>query len=232
MSNNTNRRATGGKNKKEQRPRGLRVLIASALPMTSAGLEALLRRHRDLEVIVSSGSEAHLADVLSLGDVLLIDAHEFESADGDLFAAISRWSRALPVVALVASPPPGWISRTLHAGARGLLPHGVSGDDLASALRASVAGMVVLSQEFSDILFASSLRGDDEAIEPAESLTPREQEVLVMMAEGLLNKEIADRLRVSEHTVKFHVSSIMAKLGASSRTEAVTRGIRRGLLFV
>jgi len=88
MSNNTNRRATAGKNKKEQRPRGLRVLIASALPMTSAGLEALLRPHRDLEVIVSSGSEAHLADVLSLGDVLLIDTHEFESADGDLFHAI------------------------------------------------------------------------------------------------------------------------------------------------
>jgi len=136
------------------------------------------------------------------------------------------------VVALVANPPAGWISRALHAGARGLLPPGVSGDDLASALRVSAAGMVVLSQEFSDILFANSLRGNDEAIESAESLTTREQEVLVMMAEGLLNKEIADRLRVSEHTVKFHVSSIMAKLGASSRTEAVTRGIRRGLLFV
>ena len=232
MSDNKNRDATGGRNTKEQRPRSLRVLIASTLPVTAAGLEALLRPHRDLELIVSSGSEANLQDMLSLGDVLLIDAHEFDTANGGFFDALSRWSRAIPVVALVASPSARWISRALHAGARGLLPHSVLGDDLASALRACAAGLVVLSPEFSDIVFASSQFTDDIGTEPIESLTPREQEVLVMMAEGLLNKEIADRLDVSDHTVKFHVSSIMGKLGASSRTEAVTRGIRRGLLFV
>ena len=100
-------------------------------------------------------------------------------------------------------------------------------------MRAAAAGLVVLSPEFAGLLAANTLEEAAAELDPMlEPLTPREQDVLSMMAEGLLNKEIADRLQISEHTVKFHVSSIMGKLDASSRTEAVIRGIRSGIVIV
>ena len=226
------KRTVKQKHPKEARAPRLRVLIASALPVTLAGLQSLLSAHREFEIIVTSGNDAQLSDVLTAGDVLLIDADEYAAANGDFLEAVTPWSRVIPVVAMVANPSAGWLARALHAGVRGLLPPAMSGEDLASALRASAAGLVVLGQEFSDMIFAQSRHSEDDELEATEALTPREQEVLAMIAEGLLNKEIADRLQVSEHTVKFHVSSIMGKLGASSRTEAVTRGIRRGLVLI
>jgi DNA-binding NarL/FixJ family response regulator len=139
----------------------------------------------------------------------------------------------VPIVGLVLDPSVMWITQALQAGIRGLLPHGVPGDELASAARALASGLVVLSPELSDIMLSHQVPLDSGELDSVvESLTPREHEVLAMVAEGLFNKEIADRLRISEHTVKFHISSIMGKLGASSRTEAVTQGLRRGLVFL
>jgi DNA-binding NarL/FixJ family response regulator len=138
----------------------------------------------------------------------------------------------MPVVA-VGNTSGEWIGRALRYGIRGLLPQTASVEELASAVRAVAAGLLVISPEFGDVMLSQSNTAEAEESEVAiEALTPREQQVLAMLSEGLLNKEIADRMQISEHTVKFHISSIMGKLGASSRTEAVTRGIRRGLVFV
>ena len=108
-----------------------------------------------------------------------------------------------------------------------------------SAVEAALAGLIVLPRDALEIFEETAPTQDANYestaldLEPlAETLTPRERQVLDMMAEGFGNKEIAWRLQISEHTVKFHVSSILAKLGASSRTEAVTQGLRRGLIMI
>jgi len=213
----------------------LRVLVASSRPLTAAGLEELLRAQPDTEVIVSSSDGMQLESIVrdTDPDVLILDVDGDESENGHSLDVLSRIAGEVPTIALIDGPSSLWLARAALAGVRGFLPHGVQGDELESTLRAVVSGLVVLSPEFSEVMLARSIHIDSDELEsPVESLTPRELEVLEMLAEGLLNKEIADRLHISEHTVKFHVSSIIGKLGASNRTEAVTWGLRRGLLFL
>jgi DNA-binding NarL/FixJ family response regulator len=127
-------------------------------------------------------------------------------------------------------PTVGELSAILRAGVRGFLLSEAAGDEIAVALRAVSQGLLVLDPLIARTLtIAPPSIGLDELTQD-EPLTERELEVLQLLALGLPNKTIATRLRISEHTVKFHVGSILAKLDASSRTEAVTRAARRGLL--
>ena len=115
------------------------------------------------------------------------------------------------------------------AGARGLLLRTSSPAGLAAALTAVAQGLAVLDPELTAAV--SPVR--DSAPPPLNvDLTPREQEVLQLLAEGLPNKAIADKLGISEHTAKFHINSILGKLSARSRTEAVTRATRLGLIVL
>ena len=232
MSRPRKRTAEPGKPARYRVRSRLRILLATSLA-AAADLETSLRAHPDLEVTVFSLSEAQLENVVRgmEPDVLVLDA--VEEANGQNFDFLSPLAKLVPVLALTASSSPTWIFRALQAGIRGILPPEVSGDELASAVRALASGLVVVSPEFSETMRPSLRETDsDELDSTTVSLTAREQQVLAMLAEGLLNKEIANRLRISEHTVKFHICSIMGKLGASSRTEAVTRGIRRRLIFL
>ena len=122
----------------------------------------------------------------------------------------------------------------LRLGIRAVLPADIGRAQLLAALHAVSVGLVVTSADEIDGIIssdqkASAATGVEELLEP---LTPRELEVLRVLALGLANKEIGSKLGISEHTVKFHVAAILGKLGASSRTEAVAIGIRRGLIFV
>jgi NarL family two-component system response regulator YdfI len=113
-----------------------------------------------------------------------------------------------------------------------VLPLGAKAEEIIATIDASSAGLVVFHRDvFNSLLL--SLVGGEQPIDPSDRiLTPRETEVLRMIADGLGNKEIASRLGISDHTVKFHISAILAKLGASNRAEAVTLGIREGLIMV
>jgi DNA-binding NarL/FixJ family response regulator len=108
--------------------------------------------------------------------------------------------------------------------------------EIAGALRAVAAGLIVLDRSLAPLLTAAGppiQAGDSvETLLPGEALTAREREVLQLMAQGLSNRQIAARLHISPHTVKFHVASILAKLGAASRTEAVALGARRGYVIL
>jgi two-component system, NarL family, response regulator YdfI len=212
----------------------LRVLVASPLPLTAAGLESKLRAH-ELEVTTSSAQLAHLPNTLRQTnvDVLIFDAEEYSRENNHSLDLLSTLAAAMPIVVLIATATPQWLAQAHQAGIKGVLASGASGRELAAAVRAVAYGLTVFAAEFPDMIFPRPAHPEADEFEfSVESLTAREQQVLATMAEGLLNKEIADRLHISEHTVKFHVSSIMGKLGASSRTEAVTMGIRRGILFV
>jgi two-component system, NarL family, response regulator YdfI len=112
------------------------------------------------------------------------------------------------------------------------LPGDISPDQLVAALQAVASGLLVLHPSHANERLPAGSSSSRVLDELAESLTRRELEVLQMLAAGLSNKEIAARLNISEHTVKFHVASILGKLGAGSRTEAVSLGIRRGLVLL
>ena len=115
----------------------------------------------------------------------------------------------------------------LAAGARGLLTRETSAMALAAAVEAVRAGLLVV-----DPTFASSLIPSRDHAPLAEELTAREQQVLQQLSQGLSNKEIAAKMHISDHTVKFHVNAILSKLGVTSRTEAVVQAARRGLVIL
>jgi len=182
-----------------------------------------------MDVIV--GSSALVMRARSLHpDVVLID---LPTAQSSLPAITSDLEQAgAAVVVLVDEPDASWTGRLLHSGVRALLPRDASPADIHSALEAAHRGLLLLDAELGRELLAlkANVRSQESDAGLMEELTRREIEVLRMMAEGLGNKEIATRLAISDHTVKFHISSILAKLGASTRTEAVTTGIRMGLV--
>ena len=121
--------------------------------------------------------------------------------------------------------------RALHAGARAVLPRDAQPAEVSAAIEAA-AGLTAFGPDELDLLLPAANSFEIEHEPALEALSERETEVLALMVQGLANKNIADRLNISEHTVKFHVSSILSKLGASSRTEAVTKGLRDGLLVI
>jgi two-component system, NarL family, response regulator YdfI len=155
---------------------------------------------------------------------------EFQTRFDPAAAEILEDLDGSPLILLVHGPISDW-SDMLAQGARAILPANVSAAQLSAAIEAAVNGLVVFLASDSEHLILP--RGQNELREaPVEELTAREVEVLGWMAEGLGNKEIAAKLNISENTAKFHVASIMGKLGAMSRTEAVTLGIRRGLVLL
>src|SRR5262245_36290757 len=133
------------------------------------------------------------------------------------------------VVLLVSSPQGPWIAEALRSGIRAVLPRDATPNELIAAIEAAASGLVALHP--GDLI---TLLPAPRAVsaETGETLTPRELEILAMIAEGAGNKTIAWKLAISEHTVKFHVASILGKLNAGSRTEAVSIGIRRGLIML
>ena len=133
-----------------------------------------------------------------------------------------------PVMLLAARADAGWTNAALRAGMRAVLPR--SGQDLAAAIAAVAAGYIVVHPDSVERLVPANDIGAHTG--KGHVLTAREIEVLRMMAQGLANKVIAARLGISEHTVKFHVGSIFAKLHAGSRTEAVAVGARQGLVML
>jgi DNA-binding NarL/FixJ family response regulator len=137
------------------------------------------------------------------------------------------------VVALIDSVRRTDVLHILQSGVRAVLSRDSEPREITAALEAAHDGLAVFSPEILDVLLpAGTELADADELPPGEPLTSREIDVLSLLAEGAGNKEIASRLGISEHTVKFHVSSILSKLGASTRTEAVTRGYKEGLILI
>ncbi|MBX5482899.1 MAG: response regulator transcription factor [Myxococcaceae bacterium] len=139
--------------------------------------------------------------------------------------AADLWTLDQPVVAIV--PDAATAAETLALGARGVLSRQATGRELVAACRAAAAGLIVSSPSL--VPESSTARRASSA---AQELTPREMEVVALLAEGISNKSIATRLGISEHTAKFHVNAVLQKLGAQTRTEAVVRAARLGLVTI
>lgn len=211
----------------------IRVLIVASSPSREERLAKPLRANPQFDVTASSaGGHAGRQDLEEPGpDVVVFD----QDAGGEELArrVLERAASGEAVVLILEDPNSGAVRDALRSGAKAVLPRGVTEGEYIAAVEAVAAGLTVLAPDVADDLFSATgaaANGDEAGF--AEALTPREVEVLGLVAEGLANKEIAARLAISEHTAKFHVASILGKLGAASRTEAVTAGIRRGLIII
>lgn len=210
----------------------IRVLIVAPYLSVRAGLRALLADTDECEIVgaVSGSDELELLLPELNPDIVLFDENLgelnqiLEVIDGTVVGLITLGDTTGDLSLLAASELSAW----------GYLRKEADGMEIARAIQAVAAGLVVLDRSLSPILRAAmpatrSLT-QSEAELPGESLTAREREVIQLMAQGLPNKNIAAQLSISLHTVKYHVASILAKLGATSRTEAVSLGLRRGYI--
>ncbi len=205
------------------------VLVTAATAVARAELEALVAEGRNRRVVSSSPGLSLAQQVeTSRPDVLLIDLPP-DRLDAAL-RVLSRLARPPAAVVLSDEARPVVEVDGLRSAGRAVLPRDATADEIGAAIEAAAAGLVVLHPDAIDR--ARALRSPAARAQTDQPLTPRETEILAMMAEGLGNKVIAARLGISEHTVKFHNASIFAKLGAGSRTEAVTIGLRRGLIMI
>jgi DNA-binding NarL/FixJ family response regulator len=201
----------------------LAVLVVSPDPLARSGLSALVSARPELS-LSGEGTPGQAAR-LGAGAAHRVVLWDMGTGTGPAPGGGEAPGGAgdPPAVALCADEAQA--GRALRAGARGVLSRGAPADALVAALRAAVLGLLVL-----DPALAGAFVRAPEPSGAIEQLTPREREVLALLAEGLANKAIAARLGVSEHTAKFHVNAILGKLGVESRAEAIVRAARLGLV--
>ena len=201
----------------------IRVLVGSRSNLVRAGLESLVRSIPSLE-FAGTVDASQLAPSELSGDILLIEAGDAGDHEWAVLAGLP-----IPVVLLLDFADSALVGSAFRSGIRGALSWDATAEEIEGAVHAVTAGLAVTTPAL-----LAELLPDAQPFPPelAEPLSGRELEVLDLLAEGLGNKLIAHRLGISEHTVKTHVSSIFAKLGVSSRTEAVSQAIRRGLVML
>ncbi|MDP8962641.1 MAG: response regulator transcription factor [Cyanobacteriota bacterium] len=221
------------------------VMVHTANLIMRAGLESIIRTNPVLEVVGSSSGMTTLGQRVEelQPDVVLLEwlgSNEEAVLENEL--AFVTQPNAPAIVVLADNSDRDWAMDAINNGVRSavsssatlsLLPRSATADEIIASVVAAAVGLVVLHPDFIEDLFPqndSSTRALPSS--PIQALTPREIEVLGMLALGLANKTIAKRLGISEHTVKFHISSIFQKLNASSRTEAVALGARLGLIML
>jgi DNA-binding NarL/FixJ family response regulator len=208
----------------------IRILVADDHPVVRDGLVAILSTQPDFEVVGEAGTglEAVERAVTLQPDVMLLDLEMPEMDGVEVLRRLSQTDPAVRVIVFTAFDTDERILGAVQAGAQGYLLKGAPRKELFDAVRVVRAGGSLLQPVVaSKLLRQVSHQSQSNQI---EALTPRELEVLRLLAQGLQNKEIAAELVISERTVKFHVSSIMGKLGAGNRTEAVTLAAQQGLI--
>ncbi len=213
----------------------LRVLLIDDHTLFRVGLEGLLA-HRNIEIIASVGDGAKgllLADQLT-PDVVLLDMRMPDIDGIGVLKKLRENGYSNPVVMLTTSTEERDLVESLRNGAQGYLLKDMEPDELVLALRDIVAGKTVVAPDLAPVL-AKVVKGDGtlpEEASPFDDLTPRESEILCLLAEGQSNKVIARNLGISDGTVKLHVKAILRKLGVHSRVEAAVMAVEQGMRSV
>jgi DNA-binding NarL/FixJ family response regulator len=201
-----------------------RVFVVAPTPVTRAGLRSMLANTEGTEVRVVGEAPSPTdptalpqADVVLLADEELLEEASIAVAEDGTQALVLISEEEHAVSRLRAMQLKGW----------GVVPPDAPPEELAAAVAAAGQGLIVLPKTLTERLLQEPAPSVEEL---SEALTAREREVLDLLGRGLSNKLIARELHISEHTVKFHISSLYAKLGVNNRAEAVSRGARYGLI--
>jgi DNA-binding NarL/FixJ family response regulator len=215
----------------------LRVVILSPALAVRAGLRTLLAaeigadsQQPSVEIIAEAASLTDLGPLPAQVDLLLMTADS--ALAQDLEQVTSSSAGQLAILMLSSDPQDARILPSLPLRAWGLLPEDTTTQELLAALAALQQGLCVGDPTMMQFLWSENRFSGEMQTDLVEPLTERESEVLQLLAQGLANKQIGVQLEISEHTVKFHVSSIYAKLGASNRAEAVRLGVQSGLILI
>jgi DNA-binding NarL/FixJ family response regulator len=198
-----------------------RVLVVAAYPALRAGLRALLADDPSLDAIAVDRAD-FTTEAAEIPTAIVVD---FSAGEPDDLVVLTEAFPATPLVLVGADPSeegPGLVGVPVA-----YVASDVDGPALSAAVHAVATGLIVLDPT---IAGATGVHVHTRVSPAGEPLTAREREVLELVAAGLPNKAIARELGISEHTAKFHVGSLLGKLGAGSRTEAVTLATRRGIL--
>jgi DNA-binding NarL/FixJ family response regulator len=209
-------------------PGTIRILVADDHPVVRDGLVAILGTQPDFDVVgeAATGIEVVQQTEVLAPNVILLDL-EMPDLDGvEALKQLQQTETNARAIVFTAFDTDERILEAVQAGAQGYLLKGAPRDELFNAIRVVHNGGSLLQPMVASKLLRQVSRPTTET----EALTPRELEVLKLVAQGLPNKEIAQALVISERTVKFHVSSIMGKLGAGNRTEAVSLATQQGLI--
>lgn len=208
----------------------MRVLVVADNVLARTGLTALLAIQHDIEIVGQVAGTESIGDDLDIyrPEVVAFDLGYDPAASAALLPLLGD----MPIVALLPTPEDALtvVAHLLPETPYGLMLRDSNPAALARALHAVYGGLIVFDPPIAPalIVISDAISIDD----PAEKLTPREYEVLQLMAEGLPNKLIAQRLQISPNTVKFHINAILSKLEVQSRTEAVIRATRLGWVML
>jgi DNA-binding NarL/FixJ family response regulator len=206
----------------------IRVFVVAPTPMMQAGLRAMLAAP-EMQVVGETSTPAEVVAELQGIDVIVVDETLLEDVER---AMTNNANGTVALVVLTNNDERSLAGlRALSLRGRSVVPLDATTAQLQASVVAAAQGLITLPVAFADRLYEQRpVVGAVSLGTLEEPLTAREREVLELVSQGLSNKLIARRLLISEHTVKFHISSISTKLGASSRTDAVSRGVRRGLI--
>ncbi len=199
------------------------VIIMAASQSRRDWFQRILAATKSMHIVGAAATFPFLRSLLEepAAEVAILDSQSAPESDVTrdwLFEILDR----LPSVVLISAPDAGIFNAVVRTERGALLRTDASPGQIIQAVQSTSAGLLTFDSTLIPL--------PDSPADLTEELTPRETEVLALLAEGLVNREIALRLSISEHTIKFHIRSILGKLGASTRTEAVTRGLRHGLI--
>ena len=215
----------------------MQIAIRASNAITQAGLESLLKTVPEFEVL-EIPYPTTIPQLLQTDspDVLLVEGIALNAEELQQWAEHITESGQPALVVLVPISHHHGVMQAIALGISALLPPSASLAEMVAAIQAAALGLFVLHPDFGAAIRESGSvllsDGDLKSLDQDERLTPREMEVLGLLSQGLGNRAIAAQLQISEHTVKFHISTILSKLNAVSRTEAVAIGLRRGLIML
>ena len=219
--------------------RKIKVIIADQQPMFRKGLEYFLSQAQDITITAEASTEGELVNLVitEIPDVVLLDISL--ASDGmDLARVVKQHVPSVAVIVISPDPNDAGLFNAIKARAAGYVSRNISSDELVNIIRRAAKGEYPLNDNFlSQPKVAAQVleqfqdfswgKGVESFVSP---LTPRETEILNYMAKGYLNKQIANMLDISEQTIKNHVTSILRKLDANARTQAVITAVRRGII--
>lgn len=218
----------------------IKVIIADQQPLFRQGIRSTLNPITDIEICGEVGTSHELLSSLTtlFPDVVLLDIDLSADADSDLAKLVKQQLPSVAVVLLTPQPDDNELFQAIKSRAAAYLRRDVSSDEMVTTIRKAAAGQHPINdtllhqpqvadkvlQQFQDLSWG---KGVEAFVSP---LTPRETEILTYMAQGYFNKQIAAALNISEQTIKNHITSILRKLDANARTEAVVTAIKKGLI--